>query len=295
MGDKQKIMCFGEVLWDSLPAGLFLGGAPLNVCYHLNHLGIKAEMCSKVGDDRLGEEALRRIEKKGISLKNIQLDDVEETGFVEVEMTKEGEPRYDIIKPVAWDFVELTPSLEKLAKNSWGVVFGTLAQRNDVSKGTIRELWKRDYRKILDLNLRPPYDDKEIVHDSLKAADIIKMNNEELNQIKDWFDLPAGERESVESLADHFGSSLVCITKGANGAILFQDGYWFEHNGYQVKGKDSVGAGDAFFAALIYGIQHGREGKELLKYANATGSLVAKRSGATPEYSFESIEKIISS
>lgn len=295
MGDKQKIVCFGEVLWDSLPAGLFLGGAPLNVCYHLNQLGIKAEMCSKVGNDRLGKEALRRIKKKGISIKNIQQDDVEETGFVEVEMTEEGEPSYDIIEPVAWDLIELTPALQELADDSWGVVFGTLAQRNDVSKGTIRELWKHDCRKILDLNLRPPYDNKKIIHDSLKAADIVKMNDDELNQMKDWFDLPAGEHESVESLADHFGSSLVCITKGANGAILFQDGYWFEHSGYQVKAKDSVGAGDAFFAALIYGIQHDRKGKELLKYANATGSLVATKSGATPEYSFDSIEKIMSS
>lgn len=293
MGNKRGILCFGEVLWDALPAGLFLGGAPLNVCYHLNQLGIAADMCSRVGDDRLGKEALRRIEEKGISLEYIQLDDIEETGFVEVEMTEDGDPGYDIIKPVAWDFIDVTPDLKKLVEDSWGLVFGTLAQRHEISRDTIRQLLEFDCLKILDLNLRPPYDDKAIVHDSLKVADIVKMNDDELNQMREWFSLPRGERKSVERLVDQFGSSLICITKGSNGAVLYRDGRWFEHSGYQVKTKDSVGAGDAFFAALIYGIQHGKKGDKLLQYANAAGSLVAQKSGALPEYDIESIEEII--
>jgi fructokinase len=252
-------------------------------------------MCSKVGDDRLGNEALRRIDKKGISLENIQLDKEEETGFVEVEMTDEGEPSYDIIEPVAWDFIEITPGLKKLVEDSWGLVFGTLAQRNEFSSNALRQLWDFDCKKILDLNLRSPYDDKEIVHDSLKVADIVKMNDEELIRMKEWFSLPGGECESVEKLSQKFSCSLVCITKGANGASLYQDGHWFAHKGFKVQAKDSVGAGDAFFAAFIYGIQHGKKGKELLKYANAAGSFVAQKRGATPEYDIYSVEEIMTS
>lgn len=295
MANKKGIFCFGEVLWDALPAGLFLGGAPLNVCYHLNQLGIQADMCSKLGDDRLGKEALRRIEQKGISVEHIQLDIEEETGFVEVEMTDDGEPNYDIIEPVAWDFIEVTPGLKKLVKNSWGLVFGTLAQRHEVSRSTLLELLKLDCKKILDLNLRSPYEDKKIVHDSLQVADLVKMNDEELFRLKEWFSLEGGERESVEKLSRTFNCTLICITKGAEGAILYQDGEWSVHKGYPAKVKDSVGAGDAFFAALIYGIRQGKEGDELLKYANAAGSLIAQKNGALPEYDINSVEEIMTS
>lgn len=293
MAKNRKIVCIGEVLWDSLPGGLFLGGAPLNVCYHLNQLGIKAAMCSKVGDDRLGKEAVRRIKQKGISAEQIQLDDKSETGFVEVEISADGEPAYKIIEPVAWDYIEMTPQLKKLAEESWGLVFGTLAQRNKISRKTIRKLWHFDCKKMIDLNLRPPYDDKEIVYESLQAADLVKMNDEELIQLKEWFLLPGGDRKAVEGLARKFECSQICITKGANGAMLFQNGDWSTHKGYPAKAKDSVGAGDAFFAAIIYGIQHSKKGEELLKYANAAGSLVAQKSGALPDYDINSVEEIM--
>lgn len=291
--NKSRILCFGEVLWDALPSGLFLGGAPLNVCYHLNQLGIKAEMCSKIGDDRLGKEAVRRIKQKGISAEHIQLDDKRETGFVEVEISADGQPAYEIIEPAAWDYIGMTPSLEKLAGESWGLVFGTLAQRNEISRKTIQRLWQFNCQKMIDLNLRPPYDDKEIVYDSLKAADLVKMNDEELRRMKEWFLLSNEDKQAVEVLARKFNCPQVCITKGADGAILYQDGNWYEHKGYPAKTQDSVGAGDAFFAALIYGFQHDKKGEELLKYANAAGSLVAQKNGALPEYEIDSIEKIM--
>ena len=295
MTKKKGIICFGEVLWDALPSGLFLGGAPMNVCYHLNQLEIDAIICSKVGDDRLGKEALRRIEQKGISAEYIQLDDSQETGFVEVVMTDKGEPDYNIIKPVAWDSIEFTREVKKLAEDSWGLVFGTLAQRDEISRNTLRQLWKSDCRKILDVNVRPPYDDKAIVQDSLEIADIVKMNDEELIQIKEWFSISGTEQESVEKLSHEFNFSTACITKGAEGAILFQDGNWYKHSGYKIEATDTVGAGDAFFAALIYGIRHYMRGKELLKYANAAGSLVAQKNGALPEYDISSVKKVITS
>lgn len=292
MDSRRNIICTGEILWDALPSGLFLGGAPLNVCCHLNRLGIDADILSRVGSDRLGKEAVRRIAQQGISTALIQSDPREETGFVEVEITAEGEPSYRIIRPVAWDFIEKTPEAVKRAGESWGIVCGTLAQRNEVSRRTIRSLWQADTRKILDLNLRKPYDDREIVRESLLAADIVKMNGEELRRVTAWFSLSDDSREAAGDLSDLFGCSLICITRGAGGAAVWQNGEFSEHNGYPVKVKDSVGSGDAFFAALIYGLQREKRGEELLSFANAAGSLVAGKQGAIPEYNISDINEI---
>ncbi|GAA5521210.1 carbohydrate kinase [Aliifodinibius salicampi] len=290
---QRKILCIGEILWDALPSGLFLGGAPLNVCYHLNQLGISVEMCSRVGGDRLGKEALRRIQRNDMSTAHIQTDGQSETGFVEVEVTSNGEPSYTIIEPVAWDFIEPSPSLKQAVRESWGIVFGSLAQRNEQSRDTIQNLWKYADKKILDLNLRPPHIDRTVIRDSLAAADIIKMNEAELEQIKKWFSLSGSSCQIVETLAEKFECSFICITKGPAGAMLFEDGSWSDHRGYKTDAKDSVGAGDAFLATMIYGVQCGKKGKELLKYANAAGSFVAQKSGATPEYDIHSIEEIV--
>lgn len=301
MGDrrfmnKRRVICVGEVLWDALPAGLYLGGAPLNVCYHLNQLGIDATIASKVGDDRLGEEALRRIKNKGISTKYVQQDKEHETGFVKVQFGEyDNEPSYDIIKPVAWDFIQLTTELENLIKNSWGFVFGSLAQRHEISRQTIQHLWEYEGKKILDLNIRAPYINKDIVFDSLKVADIVKVNEEELNQLKEWYSFPDDNRKAVKELTANFNCSLVCITCGPDGAWLYQDNSWYEHSGYRIKAEDTIGAGDAFLAALICGLQNDKYGENLLAYGNAAGSLVAQKNGATPEYNMQDIEKIITS
>lgn len=294
MTDKIRILCIGEILWDALPDGLYLGGAPLNVCYHLNQMGLNSEMVSRVGKDRLGGEALQRIQKKGISTKNIQTDGQYETGFVNVDVAENGDPAYEIIEPVAWDFIELTSSLADKVKQSWGLVFGSLAQRNERSRDTIQKLWNHSGSNILDLNLRPPHVDETIVYDSLTVADIVKMNEAELYQIKEWFSLQGEDHQLVEAVAHTFSCPFVCVTKGADGAMLFQEDNWFEHEGYKAKAQDGVGAGDAFLAAMIYGIVTEIKGEKLLRYANAAGSYVAQKSGATPEYEIDDVRKIVS-
>lgn len=289
---KKKVLCIGEVLWDSLPGGLFLGGAPLNVCYHLNQLGIAADMCSRVGDDRLGKEALRRIQNSDISTDYIQTDGEAETGFVKVKIGESGDPAYEIIEPAAWDFIEERPALADIARESWALVFGTLAQRQPGSRSAIRKLWDFDMKKILDINLRPPHIDRQVIRDSLEVADIIKLNEDELSRLMEWYSLDNHNRRAVEELAIDFQCSLICVTAGTRGAIMYQNGSWYSHEGYPARVKDSVGAGDAFLAALVYGIQAEKEGKELLRYANAAGSFVARKDGATPEYTLRDIEKL---
>lgn len=293
MRDQEGILCIGEILWDALPSGLYLGGAPLNVCYHLKQFDVDAIVSSRVGNDRLGLEAIRRIKHKGINTNYIQKDYEHETGFVSVELSQNGEPEYMINEPVAWDFVELTDLLCDLAQNCWGIVFGSLAQRNKVSRVTIQKMWDLNIKKIFDMNIRPPYIDKDIINQSLTVSDIVKMNEDELNQLKDWYGLSSKTSKAVEELAAKFDCSLFCITCGANGSIIFEDGTWIEHKGYPVKVADVVGAGDAFLAALLYGINSGWEYEKILSFANATGAFVAQKQGATPDYNKAKIKSII--
>ena len=291
MSDESKILCVGEVLWDSLPSGLYLGGAPLNVCYHLNQLNIESVIASKVGNDRLGEEAVRRIKNMNIATDLVQCDDEHETGFVGVDLTEGGDPHYNILQPVAWDEIILTEQLEDIADQSTGVVFGTLAQRNKTSRQTIQALMGCDGTLIFDMNLREPFINKKVIGQSLEAANIVKMNEEELNYLIEWYSFSGGPKSAVEDMVDRFHCSTVCITKGANGSMLFNEGNWFEHKGFPVKAKDVVGAGDAFLASLICGIMSRKSGDEMLTFANATGSLIAQKNGATPQYSLDEIRR----
>src|SRR5699024_4102593 len=212
MKHEARIVCIGEILWDALPGGLYLGGAPLNVCYHLNRMGLKSNICSKIGDDRLGKEALRKIAHKEIPVEHIQQGGREETGFVKVAVSSDGEPSYDFIEPAAWDFIALTPSLRTFVQNSWGMVYCTLAQRKEQSRHTIMQLLDSDIRKILDLNLRPPYADPGNVEYSLRKADIIKMNEDELFQLKEWFALPGTDTaQLMEGIASQYKVPLICV------------------------------------------------------------------------------------
>jgi len=287
--EVNKIICIGEILWDALPSGLYLGGAPLNVCYHLNRFGIDAAMASRVGGDRLGSEAIRQIKMKGIPSELVQTGGEAETGFVCVELDKSGDPTYDIVKPAAWDYIELTPELEQAVESSSRLVFGTLAQRSDVSRTTIQKLWENDAQKIFDMNLRPPYVEKQLVTDSLEVADVVKMNDDEINELKEWYSLPQEDTDSMLELAGRFNISVLCVTSGKKGARLCQDGALFDHPGFPVTTRDAVGAGDAFLAAMLYGLTAGRSGAELLALSNATGALVAQRDGATPDYTLQEI------
>lgn len=290
---SSKIICIGEVLWDSLPAGLFLGGAPLNVGFHLHELNEQVSVVSRVGNDRLGNEALSRIQFKGLETGLIQTDEHYETGFVQVQVDADGNPDYEIIAPAAWDEIELTDTLREEADSAWAMVFGTLAQRNAHTRETIEALYDSNCLKIFDINIRKPFDDREVVQTSLEAADIVKLNDIELQQLMTWFELDREPESTVRSLANKFGCDTICVTQGGKGAMLLHKGKWTEHKGYTIQVADAVGAGDAFLAALINGIRKGKNNEELLRFANAAGALVASKYGATPEYALEDIMKLV--
>lgn len=286
------VLCLGEVLWDSLPNGLFLGGAPFNVAYHLKSLGTDASVVSCVGDDVLGHIALQRIREKKLSLDLLQTEPEVSTGLVNAAIDPAGNASYEIVAPSAWDFIRTTPALTAAASQARVLVFGSLAQRAPVSRQTIRELLEGDALKVFDANLRPPFDDPDIVRESLRRARVVKLNDDEFARLTRWFDLPAGLREGAAALADRFGPRTLCITRGARGAALWNAGRFSEHPGFKVPVKDTVGSGDAFLASFLKGLMDGATDDMLLQTANAHGAFVATRDGATPALDMDQLHAI---
>jgi fructokinase len=279
---NSEVLCVGEVLWDALPEGLFLGGAPFNVACHLRAAGTTATLVSRIGEDRLGDEVLRRAARYGVGVDLVQVDPALPTGFVRVSVDDAGNPDYEILAPAAWDAIAPTEALISRAAKARAIVFGTLAQRNATSRGTIERLWETDALMVFDANLRPPFEDRAIVKRSLQRADVVKISASELQQVADWFDLHGSPRETVNALAEMFDCSVVCVTRGSGGAALWHDGKWSEHPGFKVEVKDTVGAGDAFLAVLLAGLLSGGPDSSLLQHANLIGAYVATQFGAVP-------------
>lgn len=289
----DDILCLGEILWDALPDGLFLGGAPFNVARHLYALGEPVAVASRVGDDRLGREALRRLRAQGLDASLVQRDDTLPTGFVQVALDAEtDEPDYEIVEPAAWDAIAQTASLTRRAEHAEALVYGSLAQRAEGSRRTIQRLWDTDALCVFDVNLRPPFIDRKHIEQSLRAADLVKLNEAELQCLRTWFGLPERPKATMAGLADAFACRAVCATWGGDGARLWTDGDCWHHPGYAVTVEDTVGAGDAFLAALLAGFLDGRAGPDLLALANRLGAYVASRSGASAAYEVEDLNGV---
>jgi len=289
---SDEILCVGEILWDALPDGLFLGGAPFNVACHLRALGREAAFVSRVGDDRLGHEALRRMRARGLDPDLMQIDDSLPTGFVRVELGGTGEPDYEILEPVAWDAITATDPLRQRANHADALVYGSLAQRAATSRQTIQHLCRGEVVRVFDINLRPPHIDRAVVEQSLNVADVVKLNDDELDQLQGWFGLPDDPESAVPDLAQDFNCGTICVTRGGRGAWLWRNGQYWQHSGYEAEVADPVGAGDAFLAALLAGLLADRDGDVILDRANRLGAYVASHSGAFPAYTVDSLVHI---
>ncbi len=279
---KTEVLCVGEVLWDALPEGLFLGGAPFNVACHLRATGTPVAMVSRIGRDQLGDEVLRRAARYGVTTDLVQVDPDLPTGFVRVDIDPSGNPSYEILAPAAWDAITTNDELLLRAANARAIVFGTLAQRHATSRETIRRLWEAEALIVFDVNLRAPFEDREIVGESLRRADVVKLSDEELERVAEWFTLRGDFEAKIRALAAEFQCDVVCVTRGSAGAALLHDGTFTEHPGYQVDVKDTVGAGDAFLAVLLAGLLSGATDSALLQHANLIGAYVTTQYGAVP-------------
>jgi len=282
----KTIFSLGEILWDIFPEGKKIGGAPANVVFYLSRLDENPVLVSRVGTDSLGEEALAVCQNCSLKTDFIQKDEVHCTGKVNVHLDSQGVPRFEIQDNVAWDFIEESPPLFLTIKEADAVCFGTLAQRHEKSRTTIRRLLEQtrtDCLKVLDLNLRFPYFDKELIEASLRMADVLKLNSDELAIVSELFSLNGVELELLRTLLEKFSIKVIGLTTGENGSILLSDEKEFRHPGYCISAVDTVGAGDAFTAALVHGLLSGLELEEINDFANRLASLVCTKKGAWVE------------
>ena len=290
---KKNIVCFGEVLWDLLPSGKIAGGAPMNVAVHANQLGLNAIMISAVGNDELGNGIMSFLLSRGLSVENIQKNEYQ-TGIVEVTLDEKGSPSYKIIEPVAWDFIRLTELAKSTIQAADAFVFGSLSLRNEISKKTLLQLQTDAKLKILDINLRKPFFTSELTDELLRVADIVKVNDEELEMICAWYGQTGNETQNASFLKERYQLKGIIVTRGANGAFFIdENNVVFENQGFKVTVNDTIGSGDSFLAAFITKWLNGESPAVALKYACAVGAFVATQKGATPLISEEDILKFM--
>jgi len=283
---KKKVVGLGEVLWDILPERTCLGGAPANFAYITMLMGEQGIVASRVGQDSRGKEALRRVKELGLDISHVQTDRKHPTGTVQVELNSQGQARFAIAHPVAWDFLEWTPDWQQLATEAEAVCFGSLAQRSEESRTTIRRFLDAaspSAVKIFDVNLRQSYYSQEVLSASMKLADIVKLNDEELPKIMSLNGFPhRDETSSARRLMDAHDLKLVCITRGGRGSLLVHGEETSEHPGFRVKVADTVGSGDAFTAGLVHEYLQGAPLGRMNEVANRVGAWVASEVGAMP-------------
>jgi fructokinase len=283
---KFTTVGLGELLWDIFPEGRQLGGAPANFAYMTSLLGDEGIVASRVGKDELGEAAKQQLERLGLGTSCIQLDPTYRTGIVQVQVDPKGQPTFQIAQPVAWDAFEWTPAWQSLAQRTDAVCFGSLAQRSPQSRQTIFYFLKTiraETTRVFDVNLRQSFYSAQILADSVKHADIIKLNHDELPIVVQLLGFPFHDEESASQwLLSTFHIKLVCITRGARGSLLVSGYAKHEHPGIPVQVADTVGSGDAFTAALVYHFLRRDSLATMNEAANRMGSWVASQTGATP-------------
>jgi fructokinase len=281
---NKKIVCFGEMLWDMLPSGRQIGGAPLNVALHLRNLNVNPSIISRIGSDDLGQELLKIIENRGLDTKLVQVGKSHLTGIVKANTDKLEDVKYKIVYPVSWDYIELSDNATEEVKNADIFIFGSLAARNQKSKETLFSLLNFSKFNILDLNLREPYYNIELVEYLLTCANFLKVNEDELEVLCNWFNIESKVKMvQSELIRAKYNLDFVCVTMGKNGALLNIEGEIVSVSGYPVKVVDTIGSGDSFLASLVYKLLiNGESPKNALDFACAYGAMVATKSGATP-------------
>ncbi len=293
MTAPRLILGIGELLWDVFSDRALLGGAPANFTVMTGRLGNHAAMLSRIGRDDLGRRAIETLDPMPVDTSHVQVDGEHDTGQVTVAVAADGQPEYTIHELSAWDFLELTDDWVRLAQRADAICFGSLAQRGAGSRQTIQTLAAESSSRcvrVFDVNLRAPYYSAEILQESLELATVVKMNDAEVPLVLGLLGLPA-EDEAVASklragagrlLAEFPNIEMVAITRGAHGSLLVKREEWDEHPGLPTKVVDTIGAGDAFTAAMTHYLLQGAGLKVLNEAGNRWGSWMASQAGAMP-------------
>ncbi len=284
MNNPFVVVGIGELLWDMFPEGKRLGGAPLNFSYHCHQLGACAYPVSAVGADGLGAEIREILVAEDVPDQFVFQDEDHPTGTVQVTL-ENGKPRYEICEGVAWDYIPMTGALVELAQKADAVCFGSLAQRNAVSRETMHALFgamPTDALKILDVNLRQAFFSKEIIETSLAQCNVLKLSDEELPVLADMFDLSGSVSDQLETLRTQFDLQLIAYTRGPAGSLLVAAGETSDHPGCPGEAINSVGAGDSFTATLCMGLLKRKPLAEINHHANRVATFICSQDGATP-------------
>jgi fructokinase len=287
------------LLWDLLPEGERLGGAPANFAVMAARLGNRAAILSRIGRDELGRKAVATLEELPVDTEFLQVDARHETGRATIEL-RDGQPGYTIHEPVAWDFLELSGEWVSLAERADAVCFGTLAQRNRASRQTIQELvaqTRAECLRVFDVNLRAPHVSAEVVEESLELASVLKMNDHEVPLVMELLGLEAEadlRAAGCRFLREFPELRLVAVTRGGHGSLLVGRDGRDEHPGIPVEVADAIGAGDAFTAAMLHALLRGESLAAVNEAANRCGAWVASQSGGMPELPEEIRAGIIS-
>lgn len=290
MNNATWVIGLGEVLWDVFVDGKYLGGAPTNFACNFAYLNKqqalpqKSKVISQVGDDELGHQAIEQISQFAVNTQDIEIGN-KSTGRVDIERDQAGNASYDFLADSAWDNLSWQPHYQEVAKNCAAVCFGSLAQRSSASRAFIEQFLQSTADtclRIFDINLRPPFYSVEVIKSSLALANVVKMNDEELELLKQWFDLPKDDVAALKALMQSFELTCVAVTRGESGAILIHGEQVSDLAGSKVKVVDTVGAGDAFTAALTQGLLLAKPLDQINRDAMAYAAQICMTAGATP-------------
>lgn len=294
---NNYVLGIGEALWDILPEGKKLGGAPANFAYHVSQFGLQSQVVSAIGDDKLGNEILDSFRNKGL---NTLIEKVEyPTGIVQVQLDNVGVACYDIKENVAWDNIPFTDKLKRLAKRTSAVCYGSLAQRNIVSRETINAFLDampdtKGRYKIFDINLRQGFYTKEILCNAMTRCNILKINDEELAIVSRMFGYPGIDlQDKCWILLAKYNLEMLILTCGVNGSYVFTPGTISFVETPKVEVADTVGAGDSFTAAFIAAILKGKSVLEAHQLAVNVSAYVCTQHGAMPELPLNLINRIL--
>jgi fructokinase len=284
---RPVVVGVGELLWDLLPGERHIGGTVANFAYHANHLGAVGLVVSCLGRDAAGDEMTAQLRARGLSTDTLRYDDHHPTGTVTVTVAADGQPEYVIHTAVAWDYLRLDAPLIELALHADAVCFGTLAQRGEVSREAIQQFVRAtppDCLRVFDINLRQDFYTPLTITTSLELAHVLKLNDAELAQVLPLLDLPHDETAAIRELMSRYSLRLVALTRGKEGSTLYTDQRVSRHPGYAPEVVvDTVGAGDAFTAALVCGLVRNEDLDRIHDRASRLAGYVCSQPGATPD------------
>lgn len=279
------IIGLGEILWDLFPTGPRFGGAPANFACHAATLGAKSYIVSALGDDELGRSALAALQSHNVIIDHVASDPEHPTGTVDVRIDSQGKATYQFAADTAWDRLPWSDTLQALATQSDVVCFGTLGQRSPQSSDTIQRFvasTPTNSLRLFDINLRPPFYNEQVIRTSLQLANALKLNDDELPLVATMLGLSGSDSELLAQFAQMFDLRWIALTRGPEGAALLYDGQLYDSPGQQVTVVDTVGAGDAFTAALVTSLLRKATPSAALAHAINVASYVCTQPGATP-------------